>query len=134
MSKVIYVAGAISKGGIHGNVRRAFEAGLALLRAGLSPLVPHGTVFWGLRRESDGYADGYAPEVLPGGVPYADWMRLSIDLVRRCDAVLRLPGESEGADAECAEAGRRGIPVLLTVADVVAWAARHSETPTRRRP
>lgn len=41
-------------------------------------------------------------------------------LLSRCDAVLRIPGDSRGADAECALAREWGIPVYTSVADLPA--------------
>ncbi|WP_232667361.1 DUF4406 domain-containing protein [Pseudonocardia sp. TRM90224] len=41
-------------------------------------------------------------------------------LLQHCDAVLRLPGESTGADQDVAIAKERGIPVYYDVADVPA--------------
>jgi hypothetical protein len=39
-------------------------------------------------------------------------------LLDRCDAVLRLPGDSRGADQDVAIARRRGIPVYTSLAEV----------------
>lgn len=39
-------------------------------------------------------------------------------LLQRCDAVLRLPGESRGADQDVAIARERGIPVYTALRDV----------------
>jgi hypothetical protein len=39
-------------------------------------------------------------------------------LLQHCDAVLRLPGESRGADQDVAIARERGIPVYFDLADV----------------
>ena len=36
---------------------------------------------------------------------------LDLRLVERCDVLVRLPGDSAGADREVAHARRRGIPV-----------------------
>ena len=40
---------------------------------------------------------------------------------RRCDGVLRLPGESNGADQDVAIARERGIPVWHRVEDVPGY-------------
>ena len=45
-------------------------------------------------------------------------------LLERCDAVLRLPGESAGADRDVETAARRGIPVYYRLQDVPGCAAR----------
>ena len=39
-------------------------------------------------------------------------------LLERCDGVLRLPGDSRGADQDVAIARRRGIPVYTSLAEV----------------
>ncbi|WP_414820653.1 DUF4406 domain-containing protein [Streptomyces rubrogriseus] len=39
-------------------------------------------------------------------------------LLARCDAVLRLPGDSTGADRDVAHARRRGLPVYHDVAQI----------------
>jgi hypothetical protein len=44
-------------------------------------------------------------------------------LLQHCDAVLRLPGESQGADQDVAIAKRRGIPVYHSLTEVPGVAA-----------
>lgn len=39
-------------------------------------------------------------------------------LLEHCDAVLRLPGDSTGADQDVATAQRRGLPVYYRVEDI----------------
>jgi hypothetical protein len=39
-------------------------------------------------------------------------------LIERCDAVLRLPGESRGADMDVARALDRGLPVYRALAEI----------------
>lgn len=39
-------------------------------------------------------------------------------LIERCDAILRLPGESKGADNDVRLANARGIPVYYDIADI----------------
>lgn len=50
---------------------------------------------------------------------YDRWMQWCLSMVSVADLVVRLPGESVGADAEVAEARRRGIPVVHSVECVV---------------
>lgn len=131
--KLIYVAGPISKGSLTANIMKAHQAGMALFRAGLAVIVPHGSVFWGNRTVgsatdwSGGRWDAFLPEALPGGTTHADWMGCDLEIVRRCDCVLRLPGESKGADMETALAAELGIPVFGGVEEVVRWAREKSE-------
>jgi hypothetical protein len=44
-------------------------------------------------------------------------------LLAHCDAVLRLPGESTGADQDVAIARERGLPVYLRIEDVPGCAS-----------
>lgn len=114
---LVYVAGPISKGDVGGNVRRAFAAACELMAAGLTPVVPHGSCFWGAAVTPDG---AFRPEVSHGPFTHADWLAVCLPVVRRCDALVRLPGESSGADMEAAEARSRGIPVYPGVAELLA--------------
>lgn len=51
---------------------------------------------------------------------YERWMQWCMTMVSVADLVVRLPGESKGADAEVAEARRRGIPVVYGVESIGA--------------
>jgi hypothetical protein len=65
---------------------------------------------------ADGPTDPRAEEVL---YPTAE------RLLEHCDAVLRLPGESRGADNDVAIARRRGLPVYTHIDEIPhATAAR----------
>jgi hypothetical protein len=102
----VYVSAAISDGGRAGpterlhNVRKAMRAFLELVEMGLSPLLPQLTEFieieCGIR------------------LPHATWMDLDMPWVEASDIVLRLPGDSAGADLEVAHARRHGIPVVFS--------------------
>jgi hypothetical protein len=49
-------------------------------------------------------------------------------LLRHCDAVLRLPGESAGADQDVRIAQQRGLPIYDRVEDIpnlVRWPGSH---------
>lgn len=98
----VYVAGPYSKGDQVLNVRAAIEAADRLAAAGHSPYVPHLTMLWHL--------------VSPR--PYSWWLALDLEWLAVCDAVVRLPGDSAGADGETAEADRLGIPVFNRVEHV----------------
>lgn len=98
----VYVAGPYTKGDVAVNVREAILAGDALLKAGYLPYIPHLTHFWHL--------------VAPG--PYEQWTKMDMAWVGVCDAVLRIPGESSGADEEVRYALERGMPVFYRVSDV----------------
>ena len=95
--KRVYVAGPYSRGDVAQNVRNAYNAASRLADAGCAPFVPHHTHFWQL--------------MFPRS--YEEWLRLDLAFLSCCDAVLRLPGESAGADGEVDQARRLGIPVFV---------------------
>ena len=82
----VYVAGPISLGEPAYNVRQAVDAAEALLIAGAVPFVPQLMGSW--------------EEVHPH--THAEWMRYDAAWLSVCDALVRLPGESVGSDAEVA--------------------------------
>lgn len=51
------------------------------------------------------------------------WYEATLEALRRCDAVILVPGweESKGTVAEVAEAVRLGIPVFTRVEEVQTW-------------
>lgn len=98
----VYVAGPItSSGNLLLNVRHALHVGTTLLKRGYAPYVPHLTCFWEIA----------APEAFT----YEDWMTLDMEYLATCDVLLRLPGESKGADREVELAQSLGMPVYYTV-------------------
>lgn len=97
----VYVSGPISKGNLEHNIKQATDAGEALIRAGFSPLVPQLTCYYA----------GSPPSAMPAGFSHDDWLDCDLAWVAVSDVVLRLPGESVGADREVAFADEIGVPV-----------------------
>lgn len=104
----IYVAGPYTKGDVAQNVRHAFAAANELADLGFAPFVPHYTHFWHM--------------LFPR--PYEFWLELDNQFIPCCDAILRLPGESSGADKEVALARSIGLPVFQSIDDLVTHFAR----------
>lgn len=50
-----------------------------------------------------------------------EWIAYDLELIERCDAVLRLHGESVGADMEVDAAVHQGIPVFYNTRDLHEW-------------
>ncbi len=99
----VYVAGPISQGDTLVNIRRGIEAGQELWRLGYVPYIPHLDALWHL----------FYPKGYDGWIPYdLEWLKL-------CQAVVRLPGESWGADTEEDAARQLGIPVYHSVQELV---------------
>jgi hypothetical protein len=98
----IYVAGPIGEPPRPRDVHRAIKAGLELIAAGHSPHVPH---LWA------------ALEAEPQ-VTRDEWLRVDLDWLEVADAVLRLPGDSPGADLEEARARELGLPVYHSAQEI----------------
>jgi len=127
MRKRVYLAGPISKGDLAHNIRQADAAFFALARAGLAPWCPQWSCYsTGPKVAPElpglpGYVYAVATAAGGGGMGHSDWLDTDLAWVAVADAVLRLPGESRGADAEVAHAREHGIPVFHSVEEVIAW-------------
>lgn len=124
LKKRIYLAGPVSRGPLVHNVNQATAAFVALAKAGFAPFAPQLSVYC---RPCRPHAVGVVCVGTVAGndeMSYEDWMQVDLPWVEASDAVLRLPGESVGADREVAHARERGIPVFDSVASVEAYFAR----------
>jgi hypothetical protein len=92
----VYIAGPYSDGDTIINVRTAVEAADRLLAHGYAPFIPHLTWFWHFM----------SPK------PYEEWMEIDQEWLEACDIVLRLPGQSSGADREQKRASDLGKVVF----------------------
>lgn len=101
----VYVAGPISKGDVFQNIRRGIDMGAELRKLGFAPFVPH----------YDYPAYMWRNDVWD----YETVLANDFDWIRKCDAILRLPGESAGADREVAFARKHEIPVYSSLSELV---------------
>ena len=97
------------------NLMRLEEPSHALFRAGHVPMIGEWVALPVLA--SAGVTDVAHP--LAADVMYPTAERL----LERCDGVLRLPGDSRGADQDVAIAQRRGIPVYTSLDEIPGVAA-----------
>jgi hypothetical protein len=92
------------------NLARLEAVTLPLFRAGHIPLIGEWLALPLLRQAgSTGPGDAVYDEIC---YPIAH------RLIERCDAVLRLPGDSKGADEDVRRAHARGLPVYTRFEDV----------------
>jgi nucleoside 2-deoxyribosyltransferase len=111
--KVVYICAPFTAPNtweIEQNVRRAENLALDVAQLGLSPLCPHTNTryFYGL-------------------LPPEFWYEATMELMRRCDAVLVYCApcyshlDSVGCVAEIKEATRLGIPVFYSIYALREW-------------
>lgn len=91
------------------NLARLEEAAWPIFEAGHLPMIGEWVALPVLRSAGAGPNDPLAEKVL-----YPAAKRL----LNRCDAVLRLPGDSTGADQDVAIAESRGLPVYYDIAKI----------------
>jgi hypothetical protein len=99
----VYVSGPLTTGGpakLHENVRRAVAAACTLIERGYVAVVPHEKALL-CERMLD--------------LPYEGWLAYDLKVIDRCDVLLRLPGESGGADREVEYMKQLGRPVYFSL-------------------
>lgn len=99
MSLRVYVAGPLTKGDQFANVAAAIAAGERVMERGHVPFVPHLAALWHMQHHH----------------AWEHWIRWCLSWVECCDALVRLPGESRGADREVAHAELMGVRVVRSV-------------------
>lgn len=97
MPLFVYISGPLTSSGyIPENVRQAVTAAHYVEWLGGVAYLPHLSVL-------EDFVDPYTPE---------QYMTRDLAWISKCDVLLRLPGESVGADREVEEAHRLGVPVV----------------------
>jgi len=92
------------------NLRALEEYALPLYQAGHLPVIGEWVALPIIRE---------AGSVCVGDPIYQEYLYpVASRLLERCDAVLRIPGESKGADQDVAIARQRGLPVYFRLEDV----------------
>jgi nucleoside 2-deoxyribosyltransferase len=106
----IYIAGPISTGDQFANTSIAMRVWSSLYKAGFCPYCPHWSAIQHIHN----------PEL-----SHREWVEYDFNWLSLCDAVLRMPGESKGADMEVQYAVTTAhIPVFYygkerTLSDIV---------------
>lgn len=99
---LIFVASPYSIGNKSRNVGNSMIAGNEILKKGHTPFLPLLSHYW----------DCIYPK------PESVWYAIDRVTLSRCDAVLRLPGESKGADSEVELALMLEIPVYFDIDEI----------------
>jgi hypothetical protein len=124
--KRIYIAGPISKGNLADNVNQATDAFVKLAKAGLAPFCPHWSVYSKSCIPANYKGEGTICYGTVNGndeMSHADWIGVDLPWVEVAHMVLRLPGESTGADAEVEHAKQNNIPVFTDIDSLIYWSA-----------
>lgn len=98
----VYIAGPYSRPDPDNNVWEAIHAGDRVRALGHIPFIPHLSHFWEKQKHHE----------------YEFWMEYDMEWLKVCDCVLRLPGESSGADREVKWAQEHGLPILYSVEEL----------------
>ena len=115
----IYVSGPISLGDTVENCQRAIKVGFELMDYGYAPFVPHYSYFVDMASTQ-------------GQGRYEQWIALDLSFIAACHALLRLGGQSAGADREVAWAQKLGIPVFYDLPDLLKYLSPNSPMATCR--
>lgn len=102
--KTVYIASPYTKpeGKQEENVLKSLEVADKLIKMGYIPFTP--------------LLSHYMEQSFPQD--YETWMKLDFEWLEKCDCVLRLPGDSSGADREVKRALELGIPVFLKMEEM----------------
>lgn len=102
---IVYISGPITLGDREHNLRQAQKAHLRLMAAGFAVINPILTM------------------TIPGcwDVPHDDWIAADLPLIEKADALLRLSGESKGADEEVDHAYKCEIPVFENIDHLIGF-------------
>lgn len=108
---LIYISGPFTSNPT-ANTHAACKLWESLRRQGYcTPVCPH----WSIVQ------DTLAP------LSHKEWIDYDLELIARCDAVYRMPGDSVGADMEVDHAEHLRIPVFYTTRDLHEWCNRRTE-------
>ena len=104
MRTKVYLSGPITLGDRDHNFRQACDAHRRLMEARFAVMNPILTM------------------LIPGcwDIPHDEWIAADLPWVAAADVLLRLPGESTGADEECEFAAIVDVPVYTDIEQLIA--------------
>jgi len=93
---LVYIAAPYTEGAWETNLIDVIDMAETIVNRGDVPFIPHTmTTLWALREPKS----------------KEDWLAIDLAILERCDKMVRLEGESEGAEMEVGFAQANGIPV-----------------------
>ncbi len=101
--KRVYISGPMTIGKWEENIRQAEEAAKRLRDVGFSVLCPQLT----------GKMTGHSK------IPHDVWIENDLSWVECAELILRISGESRGADAECNHAKSFSIPIYHNIEELI---------------
>lgn len=101
----VYIASPYTIGDVAVNVKRQIDYANILMDMGVVPFAPLYSHFQHMAHPR----------------PYQDWVDIDLEWVKVCDCVLRLSGESKGADGECKFAKSLGKPVFTELSEIITY-------------
>jgi hypothetical protein len=102
MMKKIYIASPYTKGDVAVNVKRQLDCANELINMNYAPFAPLLSHFQHMAHPRS----------------YERWLMLDLEWIKVCDGVLRLEGESSGADKEVELAKKLKIPVYYSLEEL----------------
>ncbi len=108
----VYIAGPYSGGDTMDNIAYAVRVADTLLDNNYIPYIPHLTGFWHFHSYKE----------------YDIWLAYDLEWIDACDVLLRLEGDSPGADKEVEYAVQNKIPVFYNVDKLDTWRDSQCET------
>jgi len=107
----VFISSPYTIGDVARNVKNAMDTADQLITAGFAPFCPLYSHFQHIAHPR----------------PYVDWTRLDMEWLKVCDCILRLPGESAGADQEVMWFRQHTMkPVFYMIADLVDFYKRNA--------
>ncbi len=105
MKPKVYIASPYTIGDVAVNVKNQMEMADKLMDLEFAPFVPLYSHFQHMAHPR----------------PYEDWIEIDLEWLKVCDCLLRLPGESKGADREVNEMLAMGKPVFYKIIDLINY-------------
>src|SRR6185436_16045859 len=98
----VYIASPYTKGDVAVNVKTSMDVADQLIGQGYAPFSPLYSHFQHMAHPR----------------PYETWINLDLAWVQCCHVLLRLPGESSGADGEVEYAKKLNIPIVYSIGEL----------------